>query len=225
VLGPYKACNEFSTVDLRCRVGCVLHLTPNVKRSARLAQPCRQTQPHTSHLSASDLVRFSSRACRAAGWGVGASPEPMISDPWRFGKICLTARAHSTRSTPHNDPTHVPCSQRSPPASASHLHAPGTANALLRRVPPRAPPRAAALRLDAGLPPPTAAANRRASSLLLRVRRHVELEKDDVLVLHDIIFALLPVLARLLHSRLGAAIFLPVLEVVNFGLDKSALKV
>ena len=57
VLGPYKAsckaCNEFSTVDLRCRVGCVLHLTPNVKRSARLDSHVdrRNLTPLTTHLS------------------------------------------------------------------------------------------------------------------------------------------------------------------------------
>ena len=184
------------------------------------------SRPHLSHLRPRAVLVSRVPGCRL---GCGCvSRTPMIRhirsmEIWQ--DLPHSARAfYATRSTPHIH-THVPCSQRSPPASASHLHAPGTAHALLRRVPPRAPPRAAALRLDAGLPPPTAAANRRASSLLLRVRRHVELEKDDVLVQHDIILALLPVLARLLHSRLGAAIFLPVLEVVNFGLDESALKV
>ena len=58
-------------------------------------------------------------------------------------QICLTARAHSTLHARHHISIPMYHVASAPPASASHLHAPRTAHALLR-VPPRAPPRACA---------------------------------------------------------------------------------
>mmetsp|Transcript_26706 Transcript_26706/g.67938 ORF Transcript_26706/g.67938 Transcript_26706/m.67938 type:complete len:355 (+) Transcript_26706:113-1177(+) len=60
---------------------------------------------------------------------------------------------------------------------------------------------------------------------LLLVGGDVEFEEDDVLVLNDVILALLPVLAGLLHLGLAAIVLLPVAEVVDLGLDEASLEV
>ena len=61
--------------------------------------------------------------------------------------------------------------------------------------------------------------------LLLLVSGHVEFEEDDVAILHLVVLALLPVLARLLHLGLALVVLLPVAEVVHLCLDEAALEV
>lgn len=109
--------------------------------SRRCLVPALRVQPHTR-----DVCRFS----RVPGWdrlgGVGAYRHDRTYDirsmeSWH--QICLTARAHSTLHARHHISIPMYHVASAPPASASHLHAPRTAHALLR-VPPRAPPRACA---------------------------------------------------------------------------------